>query len=285
MWSNGVMEKWSNARIQFPNHPVLQHSSSPTLQFSNTPVLQHSSSPTLQFSNAPILQSSKGHSGFTLLEILIAIVIFATLLTTIYASYTGTFTVIGDTESQAEIYQMARIAMERMLEDLESLYIQEGSLQPGSEGSEENLFQFLGEEREIVGRRADTLRFLSSAHIDFSGKAPGYGPTQIGYYVKEDNDGEGFILYRADSPLFKETYPLDEKSGGLVLCEGLVSVAFTYYGKGGEAFNSWDSTSEGTANKIPHAVSITLEFENASNPELPIKFMTSVALPTEQAYL
>jgi len=248
-------------------------------------LLQTASTPKLQYSSTPVLQNSSGQSGFTLLEILIAIVIFATLLTTIYASYTGTFRVIDDTESQAEIYQMARIAMERMLEDLESVYIQKGSQQPGSEGSEENLFQFLGEEREIMGRRADTLRFLSSAHIDFSGKAPGYGATQIGYYVKEDNDGEGFVLYRADSPLFKETYPLDEKSGGLVLCEGLVSVAFTYYGKDGETSNSWDSTSEGTENKIPKAVSITLEFENASNPELPIKFMTSVALPMEQAYL
>jgi len=224
------------------------------------------------------------HSGFTLLEILIAIVIFATLLTTIYASYTGTFRVINDTESQAEIYQMARITMARMLEDLESVYIQKGSRQAGSEGSKENLFQFLGEEREIMGQRADTLRFLSSAHIDFSGKDSGYGTTQIGYYVKESNDGEGFVLYRADNPLFKETYPLDEKSGGLVLCEGLASVAFTYYGEDGQASNSWDSASEGTENKIPKAVSITLEFENALNPELPIIFMTSVALPMEQAY-
>lgn len=271
------MEKWSNARIQFPNHPVLQ--------YSNPPVLQSSSTPVLQSSVSPVLLSSTGHSGFTILEILIAIVIFVTLLTTIYASYTGTFRVIGDTESQAEIYQMARIAMERMLEDLESLYIQEGSRNAGSEGSTENLFQFLGEEREIMGQRADTLRFLSSAHIDFSGNNPGYGATQIGYYVKESNNGESFILYRTDNPLLKEPYPPDEMSGGLVLCEGLVSVSFTYYGEDGQTSNSWDSNSAGTESKIPKAVSISLEFINASNPELPVKFTTSVALPTEQAYL
>ncbi|MBW1614275.1 MAG: prepilin-type N-terminal cleavage/methylation domain-containing protein, partial [Deltaproteobacteria bacterium] len=51
-------------------------------------------------------------SGFTLAEILIAIFLFAVVLTTIYTSYTGTFRVVDETESQAEIYRMARIAME-----------------------------------------------------------------------------------------------------------------------------------------------------------------------------
>lgn len=224
-------------------------------------------------------------SGFTLIEILIAIVIFATLLTTIYASYTGTFRVIDDTESQAEIYRMASIAMERMIEDLESVYIQKGNQHASSEGDRANYFQFIGEEREIMGRRADTLRFISSAHIDFSGKDPGHGTAQIGYYLRESNDEEGFVLYRADNPLFKETYPFDEESDGLVLCEGLASVAFTYYGEDGRTFNNWDSTSEDMENKIPKMVSITLEFENTLNPGLPFRFMTSVALPMEQAYL
>jgi general secretion pathway protein J len=254
-WRNGVLEEWTNTKQL------------------------------LQYSNTPTLQYSKGYSGFTLLEILIAIVIFAVVLTTIYASYTGTFRVIGDTESQAEIYRMARIAMERIMEDLESVYIQKDNERASSEGDRGSFFQFLGDEREIMGRRADSLRFISSAHIDFSGQNPGHGATQIGYYVEESSDGEGFVLYRADNPLFKETYPIDEESGGLVLCEGLASVAFTYYGGDGQTSNSWDSASEGMEIKIPKAVSITLEFENALNPELPIRFMTTVALPMEQAYL
>jgi type II secretion system protein J len=285
-WSNRVMEKWSNARRnQYATAPVLRPSSPPILHYSNPPLLQSSTPPILQHPASPLLRFSTGCSGFTLIEILIAIVIFVTLLTTIYASYTGTFRVIGDTESQAEIYRMARIAMERIIEDLESLYIREAGSQNGSEESTDNLFQFLGEEKEIMGQRADTLRFLSSAHINLSGNNPGYGATQIGYYVKEDDDGENFVLYRTDNPLFKETYAPDEMSGGLVLCEGLVSVTFTYYGEDGQASNSWDSASEGTENKIPKAVSVTLELENSLNPEMPIIFTTGIALPMKQAYL
>ncbi|RLB28848.1 MAG: hypothetical protein DRG87_08440 [Deltaproteobacteria bacterium] len=262
-WRNGALEKW--------------RSTSQLLHFSGTP--------TLPFSDSPLLRFFNGHAGFTLIEILIAIMIFATLLTTIYTSYTGTFRVIEDTESQAEIYRMARIAMERILDDLESVYIQKGNQHTSPEGEEGNSLQFLGEEREIMGRRADTLRFTSRAHIDFSGKDPGFGVTQIGYYVKEGNDGEGFVLYRNDNPRFTQTYPFDEESGGLVLCERLASVAFTYYGEDGGVSTSWDSASKGMEKKIPKAVSITLEFENILNPELPITFMTSVALPMEQAYL
>ena len=57
--------------------------------------------------------------GFTLFEILIAIFLFTVVLTTIYASYTGTLRVVDTTESQADVYRMARIALERILEDLE----------------------------------------------------------------------------------------------------------------------------------------------------------------------
>jgi len=87
------------------------------VQYSTTPVLD----PEAQ--TRRVLHYSKENSGFTLLEILIAIFIFAVVMTTIFTSYTGTFRVVDETESQAEIYQMAGIAMERMLEDLESIYI------------------------------------------------------------------------------------------------------------------------------------------------------------------
>jgi len=93
--------------------------------------------------------------GFTLFELLVAIVIFALVLSTIYASATGTFRVVGETESRAEIYRMARIAMERMLEDLESVYVQEIPSE-GGEGlvlyrSERLIFQVLWSPEEDTG--------------------------------------------------------------------------------------------------------------------------------------
>ena len=224
------------------------------------------------------------HSGFTLIEILIAIFIFAVVLTTIYTSYTGTFRIVDETESQAEIYRMARIALERMLEDLESVYIPENPETGTSEESRRRPSEFVGEDVEIKGRRADTLRFTSRAHVNLSGQEQDPGTVEIGYYVKENGEGEGFVLYRSDRPMFEEAFAVEEEAGGLMLCERLVSVDFTYHDENGEVRESWDSESDELKDKIPKMVSISLEFLNSLDPETPLKFATSIALPIEQVY-
>jgi general secretion pathway protein J len=223
-------------------------------------------------------------SGFTLIEILIAIFIFSVVLTTIYTSYTGTFRVIDETESQAKTYRMARIAMERILEDLESVYIPEREEYTKSGEESFKPFQFVGEDREIKGRCADTLRFISRAHINLSGQEQDLGAAEIGYYVKENGEGEDFALYRIDRPVFEEAFPSEEETGGFVLCERLVSVNFTYYEENDKVVENWDSASDALKDKIPKMVSISLEFVNSADPETPLRFMTSVALPIEQGY-
>ena len=223
--------------------------------------------------------------GFTLAEILIAIFIFAVVLTMIYTSYTGSFRVVDETESQAEIYRMARIAMERMVEDLESTYVpkREGNAQ--SEEEPMQLFQFVGKDQEIKGRYADTLRFISRAYLNLSGNDEDTGKTEISYYVKENEEGEDFVLYRSDRPMFEEGFLFEEESDGLVLCEGLISVDFTYYEESDEPIESWDSTSEEHKDTIPRIVSILLEFVNPLNSKTPLQFMTSVLLPIERGEL
>ena len=213
--------------------------------------------------------------GFTLMEILIAMFIFAVVLSTIYTSYTGTFRIVNETESQADIYGMARVALERMQEDLESAYILKGAKTPKSD--EDSAQAFVGENKEIKGRSADPLRFTSRAHLVFSEQEQASGTAEIAYYVQEDDEGEGFVLYRSDMRAFQEIP--EERTGGLVLCDSLVSVDFTYYDDEGEVHDNWPSKSDEFEDKIPNMVSVVLEFKNSADPERPYSFMTSVALP------
>ncbi len=78
--------------------------------------------------------------------------------------------------------------------------------------------------------------------------------------------------------------PIEEETDGLVLCEGLASVNFTYYEENGAVRESWNSASDELKDKIPKMVSISMEFLNTLNPEAPFKFMTSVEFPIEQEY-
>jgi general secretion pathway protein J len=223
-------------------------------------------------------------SGFTLFELLIAISIFALVLTTIYASSTGTFRVIGETESEVEIYRMARIAMERMLEDLESLYVQTGPVAGESAEGASTAPLFVGKNQEIDGRSADSLRFISRAHVNLGGQDQDPGAVQISYYVRESDEGDDLVLYRSDKALFEVSVSPEEETGGLVLCEGLVSVTLTYHDENGDLREGWDSDSVELKDKIPRMVSISLEFQDTSNPDVPVTFMTSIALPIEQGY-
>jgi len=217
------------------------------------------------------------------MEILIAMFIFAIVLSTIYTSYTGTFRIVGETEYQADIYGMARVALERMQEDLESVYIPlKGEKSPESdEGQADNEEgAFVGEDNEIEGRSTDSLHFTSRAHLVFNEQEQSSGTAEIAYYVEEHEEGEVFVLKRSDRAAFEEMP--EEGTGGLVLCDSLVSVNFTYYDDEGEEHDNWDSTSDEFKDKIPRMVSIMLEFENSSDPETPFKFLTKVAFPVGQ---
>ncbi len=220
---------------------------------------------------------SKNRHGFTLLEILIAVFIFGVVLSTIYSSYVGTFRIVNETEYQADIYSMARIALERMHEDLESVYVPQNP-EP-AESDEDNVggADFVGDDTEIDGRDADSLRFLSRAHILFSEKDQPSGTAEIEYYVKQSEEESYFVLYRSDTPELEE--PPSKGTGGLVLCEKLLSIDFTYYDADGETHDNWDSTAEAFKGKIPSMVSISLEFENKLDAETPYKFFTTVTIP------
>ncbi len=215
--------------------------------------------------------------GFTLLEILIAMSIFAVVLSTLYTAYTGTFRNIEETESRIDMYEMARIALGRMVEDLESVYMSQRAKDSESEEGIPEPKPFLGEDAEINGRSADTLRFLSKAHIVFNEEDNGAGAAEIVYEVRESEEGDSFFLYRSDKQDLKEGS--EEGAQGLMLCDGLHSVNFTYYDDNGEAHDGWDSSSESFEDSLPARVSILLEFVNRSDPEAPFKFMVGVALP------
>jgi general secretion pathway protein J len=221
-------------------------------------------------------------SGFTLFELLVAIVIFALVVSTIYASATGTFRVVGETESRAEIYRMARVAMERMLEDLESVYVQGMASKEEPDADTLVMSSFVGEEKEIDGRSADSLRFTSRAHANLGGQQKDPGAVEIIYYVRESEGGEGLVLYRSDRPIFQAPWSSEEDTGGLVLCEKLYSVDFTYHGKDDEIQDDWDADSEEQGGALPRMVTLSLEFNLGPDTDSPLKFMTKVTLPAQE---
>jgi len=216
----------------------------------------------------------KRQSGFTLLEIIIAITILGVIVSLIYPAYTGTYRNIDIAETQAEIYQMARVTLIRIIEDLESGYMPETS--QNDQDNDENFTSLMGQNEEIDGRRADKLSFFSKSHINLDDPLDKEKNAKITYYPLLKENGS-ISLYRSDTPS-NLGWP-EEETEGLVICEGLYSISFTYMDKNEDSHDIWDESVMDSAKKFPSIVNITLEFIDKTNPEEPLTFSTAVFMP------
>ena len=208
--------------------------------------------------------------GFTLLEILIATFIVGIALTTIYAAYSGTLTVIKELDDDSRAYQMARITLDRINRDLSSLQ------------RFGDAFVLQSERNRIGNREFGSMFFWSAAHLAFEEDGPSGPPASIAYFVKEDKDG-GFSLWRSDVAGARPS--TDRKTGsGLIICQNLQAINLKFYDEGGRDYESWDtaSSSESQKGKPPVLIQIELILANARDAEKPYKFMTRVFLPVRK---
>lgn len=205
--------------------------------------------------------------GFTLLEILIAITIFSVVIGLAYSSYNASFHIIGSAESQAETYSKARITMERIRGDLESFY-------PGEE------ILFKGINVTLGNYRADTLQFLSTAHIKLHAESEPLGPVLIQYFVREDPDADSLLLFRSAQTVTEVMEKEDTEENGLLLCDNLLEVAFDYQNEDGENVANWGEDEEDNRDTIlPDMITISLRF-NDTDRDTGILFQTGIRMPT-----
>ena len=218
------------------------------------------------------------NGGFTLLEILLAIFMLTLVVSAVFGAFRGTFKVVDDTEAQEEIYAAARVALERISEDLASVYGDVTAMEKSTDGNAtRQQVVFLGEDHEINDSSADNLRFLSWAHVSFKAGRSEEGPAEINYYTEYQAETGLLALYRSDTPDYLESP--DSGQGGLLLCEGLKWLDFIYYDENGNAHKEWAASERNNEAPLPTRVEISIGFENFLDPENPLQFVTGVALP------
>lgn len=209
--------------------------------------------------------------GFTLIEILIAVFILGIVLSTVYASYTGTFRIIRATETDAELYGMARTVLERMTRDLEAVATWKGA------------FTFAARPYYLGDREFTRLTFRSTAHIAFSEREEPAGIAVIEYGVEEGTEKEGYTLSRSDS-LHRDPGKEEAPTGGFLLCDRVETLTYRFFDSAGKEYETWDNgQDEAQKKKAPAMVEIRLGLVNENDREQPFPFMTRVRLPLSQA--
>jgi general secretion pathway protein J len=216
---------------------------------------------------------SGGRGGFTLLEIMLAMLILGMVVAMVSVSLSGSIRVMEGAMDQGDVYYRAQVALERISEDLASAVLTEdANFVSGKEGG--------GLEQSLL------LSFASLAHLSFDPEKglPGLG--LISYALQPDrSSSRQLLLLRADSlhrPVGEE-----KKSGGeteaFLLADRLRSVKFTFFNRNGEEQDSWDTTvKEGEEEKersLPAAVACRLEFWLDEEQDASVSFQTTALLP------
>lgn len=208
-------------------------------------------------------------NGFTLIEILLAIFILGIVLSTVYASYTGTFRIIRETEYDAEIYGMARSALDRMARDLQSA------------APWRRAFAFKTKPYSFHDREFVRLTFRAASHVAFSEQEVPGGITVVEYRIDEDPEKEGYTLSRRDN-LYRDPEKDEAAPGGYLLCDRVEALTYRFIDDAGKEYDSWDSGGGGSPaqkDRAPSGVLIRLSLVNPTNRERPYLFMTRVRIP------
>lgn len=224
----------------------------------------------------PLTRCPQPDSGFTLLEILIAIFIFAIIVTTIFGSYNSVFTGAEEINQGITSYEMARNCLNRIIFDLESIHLSlPPQYAPPDFSDPPDPYRIVGDTNNVQNIFFPKLRFTSTAHVSFGGKTES-DIAEVVYYVQATDD-DNFLLRRADNLYPYEEF--EENSGDPVLCENLKSLTFKYYDREGTEYDFWDSDAEDYGYATPAAIGIKLELNGGRNS---LMFKTMVTLPVHR---
>lgn len=214
-------------------------------------------------------------AGFTLLEVLISIGIFAIVVSSVYGAYQATFRTVQATESQVKQAAAARVILERISEDLAAISTTEGGFLQGRQG-------------DAGGRRADSLSCMSFAHLAFNRTDRQAGRAILKYTV-EETDTDRIDLYRSDLPFTPGAEGADDTEKGELLGTGLQEFRITYVTADGIEHEEWDSGQDETGIgsdqeaaefKLPVLVRIEIRLAESLESEAGTVFRTAVALPS-----
>lgn len=199
-----------------------------------------------------------GEAGFTLFEILVALFILSLIFSVLFATYSGTLKTTRSWEDTGRVYSMGRVAMERMLKDLESAY-------PHGQACPFDLKQEVIREKPFPRLSFYTL---SRTNPEGSGTPPA-GISYITYSVRLNSEKGDYELARTESPESGDLAGSD-----FVICRGLFSLRYRFYDRAGRDISETFCSAE--PKERPASVALELTLVNPGEESRPFHFMTRV---------
>ncbi|HTN43316.1 MAG TPA: type II secretion system protein GspJ [Nitrospiria bacterium] len=209
-------------------------------------------------------------SGFTLLELLIALGIAVVLVTLLYETFNAVLRSTQIVDQESEIDQMVRVSMERMTSELRSAY-----WRPSSDAGSASVFLFDGEDGTGGAQPADTLRFTTLSHALASAGNTDPSVSIVEYALIPDQETDTAVLMHREetSPLSPSVNSLEEYELG----ESVIGLNFRYF----DGQDWWDQWNDADKKKLPKAVEIQLIIKDHAGQER--RFITQTDIPIGQS--
>ncbi|NNG01635.1 MAG: prepilin-type N-terminal cleavage/methylation domain-containing protein [Desulfobacteraceae bacterium] len=222
-----------------------------------TSILTHSR----RYAGSPINRNGQtapdtAASGFTILELMVAIFIFAIVVSTVFGSFRSVFSSSEAMNTSTDLREMAANCLDRMRSDLLSIYVSvPPAYIPPEFNDDPDIFRVVGDVSDDGSGDYGRLTFTSTAHLPFRNDNR-TGIAQIIYYADTDAD-DGIVIRRQDN-LYPYPDDFEKKEGDPILCERVKGLTFTYYDHDNEETDRWNSESDENSFASPIAVKIAL---------------------------
>ena len=216
----------------------------------------------------------RNDAGFTLVEIMVAVFVFAILVTTLFSSFNFLFKNVDSIRDAGKYHDMAARFQLRFIMDLESAVVTPRAFYiPPEIGEPPDPHRIAGG-YEISGSDGEpAIRFSSLTHLPFYGDLESE-TAEIVYYFDPAEGEEGGVVRRSDRVVHDDDFQASE--GDPVVCESVESVSFTFFDQDGDAHDQWDSDSDKFSRATPRAVELAFRLSGKSGA---FDFGTRVVLP------
>jgi prepilin-type N-terminal cleavage/methylation domain-containing protein len=212
----------------------------------------------------------QGEAGFTLVELLLALFLFALIAGVVFAAFAAVARGVEKGRQSIELYRVGRVALLHMAQEV-------GAAMPPPTGSTTGL---RGKKHaDGSGTGHNRIDFLTVPYRRYSDRVPSYELCHVAYYVAENAQGK-MALFR-DEDCSGDEDERREHATRLELTDLAVGLDITYFDAEKEHEEWPPNTDDQSLLLLPCYVRLALTLRDTQQYER--AFITTVALPMRGA--
>lgn len=188
-------------------------------------------------------------TGFTLLEVLIAIAVLAMISALVWYSFYQTFKTIDIVRADADMLRQARQVTSRVPNELAAAFL------PLIQSPTANVkYEFVAEDET----NGDRVRFDTLSHARLYRDVNESDQSEIEYFVEDDPRHQGlYRLMRREDPVIDDRP--EEGGATLIMAEKVKAFELSWFDQQKDQWvDDWDSKSVEHSNRIPYAMRLKL---------------------------